>query len=313
MNNKPQKPSEIKIIFVGMDNAGKSSIILSILREISKITIIKATKGAQRRVYEFLGMKITEWDLGGHEKYRNTYLKDPDLFFDRTDIAIYVIDIQDTRRIAKSLEYLNEIVSKFISLKINPPIYVFFHKGDPDLTEKIDIELKILAQSLEFKIKRFHNYDKFSFYYTSIFDLTTVILAMSEILSIKFPKLNYISDIISKFAKKIQAEGVILIDDNSLIIGSYHTEDSIKQILRLTSPYIIKVNDIFEKKAGMAFQPEDQIIIYKSGSYFYFKKFLLKEGGLPYYIICIKQKSDLNDQMVLDFVNKFKDILYGTN
>ena len=56
-----------KVIFVGLDNAGKTSIILSLLREISKFAIIKPTRNAERRTFEFLGMNISEWDLGGHE------------------------------------------------------------------------------------------------------------------------------------------------------------------------------------------------------------------------------------------------------
>ena len=35
-----------KIIFTGLDNAGKTSIILSLLREIAKIAKIKPTKQA---------------------------------------------------------------------------------------------------------------------------------------------------------------------------------------------------------------------------------------------------------------------------
>jgi len=125
-----------KLIFAGLDNAGKSSIILTLLREISNITIIKATKGAQRRVYEFLGIKISEWDLGGHEKYRNKYLKQPDLFF-RADLAIYVIDVQDTQRLPKTINYLSDIIEQFLLLKIEPPIYILFHKYDPDFTENV--------------------------------------------------------------------------------------------------------------------------------------------------------------------------------
>ena len=55
-NSITEKPPEgIKIIFMGLNNAGKTSIILSFLRRLAKILIIKPTKSANIRIYEFLG------------------------------------------------------------------------------------------------------------------------------------------------------------------------------------------------------------------------------------------------------------------
>ncbi len=60
-----EKPDAQKILFTGLDMAGKTSIILALQREFSKIAILKPTRGAQRRIFEFLGREISEWDLGG--------------------------------------------------------------------------------------------------------------------------------------------------------------------------------------------------------------------------------------------------------
>ncbi|MFX1500427.1 MAG: ADP-ribosylation factor-like protein, partial [Promethearchaeota archaeon] len=82
-----------KLLFTGLDSAGKTSIILSLQREFSKIAILSPTRGAQRRVFNFLGKEISEWDLGGQLSYRIAYLKNPSKYFEGTEIAIYVIDI----------------------------------------------------------------------------------------------------------------------------------------------------------------------------------------------------------------------------
>ena len=42
-----------KLLFTGLDDAGKTSIILSLQREFSKIAILSPTRGAQRRMFEF--------------------------------------------------------------------------------------------------------------------------------------------------------------------------------------------------------------------------------------------------------------------
>ena len=60
-----EKDKEIphKILFTGLDTAGKSTIILAIQREFSKIALLKPTRGAQRRIFEFLGHDVPAWEL----------------------------------------------------------------------------------------------------------------------------------------------------------------------------------------------------------------------------------------------------------
>ena len=100
-----------KILFTGLDGAGKSSIILALQREFSRIAITKPTKGAQRRIFTLMGREISEWDLGGQKSYRISYLKNPSKYFDDTEIAIYVIDILDVSRIPESLSYLIDVIN----------------------------------------------------------------------------------------------------------------------------------------------------------------------------------------------------------
>ena len=76
-----ERPDAQKILFTGLDDAGKTSIILALQREFSKIAVIKPSRGAQRRIFEFLGKEISEWDLGGQISYRISYLKNPSKFF----------------------------------------------------------------------------------------------------------------------------------------------------------------------------------------------------------------------------------------
>ena len=72
-----QRPEASKLLFTGLDDAGKTSIILSLQREFSKIAVLSPTRGAQRRVFDFLGKEIAEWDLTtlSAERRRSTYLR----------------------------------------------------------------------------------------------------------------------------------------------------------------------------------------------------------------------------------------------
>ncbi len=309
-NKEKENSNGIKILFTGLDNAGKSSIILSLLREFSKIGIIRPTKGAQRRVYEFLGMNISEWDLGGQKKYRDSYLKDYDLFFGRTDIMIYVIDIQNPDRISESLTYLNDIIENFKKLKIEPGIYVFFHKIDPEIYNKAQKEIESIISKIKNQMEKKINYRKINFNSTSIFDLSSILNAMSEILITKFPKSRLINDTIDEFTRKFNVEGLEIVDDNSFIIGSYYNDDFIKNLLNSTVPYFLKLNDAFEDVKSEQCQPEDKMMIHRFGKVFLFKKFTLqKEAPFYYLLICKEEGSELNEQDYKALINLLKKIL----
>jgi len=235
-----------KILFTGLDSAGKTSIILSLQREFSKIAILSPTRGAQRRMFDFLGKEISEWDLGGQVSYRISYLKNPDKYFDGTEIAIYVIDIQNKPRIPEAISYFKDVIEQFRKLEIEPPVYVFLHKYDPALKRGALNEMENLVIDLKEQVRRATDYKEVYFYETSIYNFSSIIGAMSEILLSLFPKSELIEKTITEFAKKVESSGVVVIDDNSLIIGSYYKDDETRHLLTASTPYFLTLNDSFQ-------------------------------------------------------------------
>ncbi len=65
--HEEEQPKEktYKILFTGLDGAGKTSIILALQREFSKIAVIEPTRGPHRTTFKLLGREVSEWDLGG--------------------------------------------------------------------------------------------------------------------------------------------------------------------------------------------------------------------------------------------------------
>ncbi|MFX0024513.1 MAG: ADP-ribosylation factor-like protein [Candidatus Hermodarchaeota archaeon] len=302
-------PEVRKVVFVGLDNAGKTSIILSLLREFSKFAVIKPTKNAERRTFEFLGMDISEWDLGGHERYRMFYLEKARLIFQKTDILIYVLDIRDYDRIVESYSYLKDIIKKLTEMELEPPIHVFFHKNDPDISESLQIKIKDMISYFKGKCGEFQNYNKFSFHETTIFDLASIITAMSEILVSLFPRSKVIENAISEYANKCNVEGAELIDDNSLIIGSFYQCDDVRARLNSISPYFLRLNDGFNELENIENQDENHIIVERFGKYFIFKQFRLVEGATPYYILICTNEPFLNKYEFNALVAVLQDII----
>ncbi|MHA1490411.1 MAG: ADP-ribosylation factor-like protein [Promethearchaeota archaeon] len=305
---KEEKTSGQKILFTGLDDAGKTSIITALKREFSKIAFLKPTRGAQRRIFEFLGKEISSWDLGGQLKYRIRYLKSPDKYFDNTEMAIYVIDVQNKLRIPEAISYFNDVIEQFKNLMIEPPICVFFHKFDPSLVKSDSNELNGRITNLKERIKKFSFYEKIYFYNTSVYDFSSIMKAMSEILLAIFPKSQLIEKTIEEFSKKISSDGVIAIDDNSLIIGSYFMDEKTKTILSGCVPYFLTLNDSFKH---IPIQSSDnQMIVQRFEKYFIFKQLSLREGSPPYYILLLKNISHVNQEEFKSLGNLLKEILY---
>lgn len=299
-----------KVLFTGLDDAGKTSIILSLQREFSKIAVLSPTRGAQRRVFDFLGKEIAEWDLGGQISYRISYLKNPSKFFDGTEIAIYVIDIQNKPRIPEAISYFKDVVEQFNELEIEPPIYVFLHKYDPALRRGALNEMQDLIIELKEQVKKATDYKELYFYETSIYDFSSIIRAMSEILLSLYPKSELIEKTIIEFAKKIESEGVVVIDDNSLVIGAYYKNDETKHLLTASSPYFLTLSDSLQYTGVQDNRFEDKMILQRFGKNFIFKKISLKKNTTPYYLLLLKKDPSIQKEEIETLVNLLKQIIF---
>jgi GTPase SAR1 family protein len=304
---KEEKLITPKILFTGLDNAGKSSIILTLQREYSKIANLQPTKGVKRRTFTLLGRAISEWDLGGQSYYRISYLKNPGNFFTKTELAIYVIDIKNTERISESLSYLKDVVAQFKKLEIEPPINIFFHKCDPVLVKTSQDELVNMVNDLTKQIRDQVEYDKLYFFKTSIYDQYTLVKSMSDILLELFPRSELIQKTIEDFSIKLNSEAMMVIDDNSLIVGSYFNDENAENILNQTVGYFLTLNDSF-LKIDQA-QEEDQIMVDKLGKHFLFKQINLTEGAFPYYVLLLKDRNPFDMFFIKKELEAFINVL----
>lgn len=310
---KNKTTSASKLLFTGLDNAGKTTIIYGLQREFSKIAFLKPTRGAQRRIFEFMGKEIAEWDLGGQISYRISYLKNPGKYFDDTEIVVYVIDVQNRVRIPESISYLKDVVEQFRKLEIAPPMYIFLHKYDPALRRNALNEMKNLELEIKEKIKKSVEYKEIYYYNTSIYDLPSIIKAMSQILLNIYPKSELIEKTIIEFGKKTYSDGIVLLDDNSLIVGSFYKDDETKNLLAASTPYFLSLNDsfVFTEVQPSREQEENHMVVQRYGRNFIFKQLSFKEDVSPYYILMLKQDTHLNKEDIDCFSNLLKEILYA--
>ena len=204
---------------------------------------------------------------------------------------------------------MKDVIEQFNELQIKPPLYIFFHKYDPALTVNDKNKMATNALNLKELIKKEVNYEKLIFHETSIFDLSSIYDAMSEILLKLYPRSEFVEKSIEEFSKKINAEAAELIDDNSLIIGSYYKNEAVRDILKASTPYFLDLNDSLEYSQTAISQLDDVMMIKRFGKYFLFKKILIKDSP-PFYLLMAKQDPDFEADDFDLFVNLLTDFLF---
>jgi ADP-ribosylation factor-like protein 2 len=88
-----QKEKEIRLLILGLDNAGKTTILKKFNGE--DIDTINPTLGFNIQTLEYCGYKLNVWDIGGQKTIR-AYWRN---YFEQTDGLIWVIDSSDRRRL----------------------------------------------------------------------------------------------------------------------------------------------------------------------------------------------------------------------
>lgn len=172
-----------KMIFAGLDKAGKSSIILTLKKEIGQIEDLVPTRSVERRQINFMDKKIVAWDLGGQQTYRKEYFEKPAKYFDNSKNLIYVIDIQDTERYEQSVNYLLKIVRILRKFGSKCSVSILFHKMDPDYKEKEGEKLNKVILKLSKDLSAvIHRQYKLKLFETSINKENSITEAFSKIL-----------------------------------------------------------------------------------------------------------------------------------
>uniref|UniRef100_A0A8C1RZ03 ADP-ribosylation factor-like protein 3 n=1 Tax=Cyprinus carpio TaxID=7962 RepID=A0A8C1RZ03_CYPCA len=120
LKNSPEQ--EVRILLLGLDNAGKTTILKQLASE--DISHITPTQGFNIKSVQSQGFKLNVWDIGGQRKIRPYWRN----YFENTDLLIYVIDSSDRKRFDETAQELAELLDEE---KLNMvPLLIFANKQD---------------------------------------------------------------------------------------------------------------------------------------------------------------------------------------
>jgi small GTP-binding protein len=160
----------IKIVILGLDNCGKTSISLILQRKnkLSYFTSLSPTRGYETQFFtdKNSDSDFVIWDLGGQEQHRDAHLKNfLSEYMVGSNKLIFVIDIQDIKRYDLALDYLNKVIIELKRGNIKVKLSIFLHKFDSDL----DLNEATIS-GLKKKIKEIISNDfEYNMYITSIY------------------------------------------------------------------------------------------------------------------------------------------------
>ncbi|KAJ4325267.1 hypothetical protein N0V94_000791 [Neodidymelliopsis sp. IMI 364377] len=126
------KDKEMRILMLGLDNAGKTTIVKKIMNE--DVNSVSPTLGFIIKTIEYDGYKLNIWDVGGQKTLR-TYWKN---YFEKTDTLIWVVDATDRGRIGDCRQ---ELAGLLLEERLSgASLLVFKNKSDvPGAMDEDDV------------------------------------------------------------------------------------------------------------------------------------------------------------------------------
>ncbi|KAK4684444.1 ADP-ribosylation factor 1/2, partial [Tremellales sp. Uapishka_1] len=97
---------EMRILMVGLDAAGKTTILYKL--KLGEIVTTIPTIGFNVETVEYKNISFTVWDVGGQDKIRPLWRH----YFQNTQGIIFVVDSNDRERITEAREELQRMLSE---------------------------------------------------------------------------------------------------------------------------------------------------------------------------------------------------------
>ncbi len=306
-----------KILFCGLENGGKTSILLLLDKKFSLLPVVKPTIKAKRTFYtnSLLGTSIARWDLGGQKNYRKIYLGNKSKYFTDMQSIFYVIDIQAPKKFEESLKFLKDIIN--ITSESHPEnfqLLILLHKYDPDIKNKKETldHINYLENIISSTIKEV----KFSIFKTSIYDEPSLLKAFSDGVFYATHKSKMFETLLKEYMGKTYNSSMLLLDQNCFIIASRTTNESYQKICEAIAPRLTQALEKLEEwdintidiVTNIEF-PEKQSEFQKEGIIF-LRKLDINKTRFYLIALCLNKKVKIKSYEYLPLLaNNLKNLL----
>lgn len=297
-----QLKSQKKLLMIGLDNGGKTSILAVLEDKFSIIKDLMPTRGVQREKLDFFGYPIISWDLGGQVQYREKmYFTKPELYFGEVDLILYVIDSQDVDRFSESANYFKQVLKVLDDLKEYPPVVIVLNKSDQDIRRTLQWQKNVDSVKSKFNAV-IDEFDKFKldYYDTSIFQRPTIMQMFSAALMKVSETSEIVEHILEDFCTQIGGRAISIISMDGLIFGSY-TKNTTDESLINNTALLLQTLSNFHHSIGLIRERTIVLELPLNGIAMRGEKlFEYSDLQIPVYLWLLSEKPELLDEK-LDF------------
>ena len=249
---------EKKISLLGLDNAGKTSLLYFLDRKFNLIRRLKPTTKTEvkSKKLDLLGLNLNMWDFGGQSTYRKQYLENKEKYFSNINTCFFVIDIQDKKRAQIAISYMQNLANLIRSF--NPDLknlIILLHKFDPELRDEEEyvnhverLKQQIEDLALDFNIR---------FYNTSIYDGTNILKAFSEEVISKTGKSKLLENVLKDYTKKTFSSAALLLSESYLFLAKRATK---KRYLNFCTDIVPELSRVMDRLSTWDIKMDDSIL-----------------------------------------------------
>lgn len=222
--NRPYTPvtskQKIKILFVGLKHSGKSSFLLTINRKHSELTR-RDSDSSEIHIADMLGTTVIKWDLGEDLDAYSSFRSKAEVYLFDTNLIYFFVNGTDYAAIDENVKWLELILKNLKRNSIEIPIIIIITRIDSDISEKPEIrkivsEIKSKLSSVALRYMK-----NFTFFETSLFEISTILSAFSNGLSMLSPNKDISEYKLREYAAKINASAIMLFNDKGLNVAQY--------------------------------------------------------------------------------------------
>jgi len=135
---------EMRILMVGLDAAGKTTILYKL--KLGEIVMTIPTIGFNVETVEYKNINFTVWDVGGQDKIRPLWRH----YFQNTQGLIFVVDSNDRERVGEAHDELHKMLNED-ELR-EAVLLVFANKQDlPNAMSVAEVTDKLGLHSLRYR------------------------------------------------------------------------------------------------------------------------------------------------------------------
>ncbi|MFX1553844.1 MAG: ADP-ribosylation factor-like protein [Promethearchaeota archaeon] len=294
-NVREQMKRHKKLLMIGLDNGGKTSILAVVQDKFSIIKSLLPTRGVKREKLDFFGYPIISWDLGGQVQYREKlYFNRPELFFTEADIMIYVVDTQDPDRIPEAANYFREVLKVLEDLHEKPSVLIVLSKSDQDVRKTLQWQQNVSNIKNKFNSIA-SEFEEFSTDYcdTTIFQRETIMQMFSIALKKVSETSEIVENILEEFTHQVEAKASSLVSMDGLIFGNYTGSDTDEMLVNNTA-LLLQTLSNFYNSIGLIREKSIRLDLPLNGFTIRGEKlFEYSELQIPVYLWMLSQNPDL--------------------